>query len=211
MRHSLGAAQRCRLLGLIKFVLLLGIFAGDAWAVETRTFGMEPSPAVIDGKHRQAFDYELGPRDKRRDAVKVFNKTRKPLTLAVYPVNATRKPDGSIGVGLQQGRRGPATWIRMDREEVRLPPKQAAKVGFVVQAPESFPEKKQYLAAIAVEPAHDRAKHGVAVVQRLATVVYVEPTSALDEIASNPLFWIALILLLVVGIFLARVRRRASS
>ncbi len=84
-------------------------------------------------------------------------------------------------------------------------------MGFVVQAPDGFPEKKQYMAAIAVEPARDRAKRGVAVVQRLATVVYVEPTSALEEIASNPLFWIALILLLLVTIFLARVRRKASS
>ncbi len=39
---------------------------------------MEPSPAVVDGRNRQAFDYELGPGDKRRDAVKVFTRPGSP-------------------------------------------------------------------------------------------------------------------------------------
>lgn len=199
-RGAAGTAGR--FVRLAVSVLLLTILAAPAWGLESATFGMEPHPAIVGGNPRQAFHVELRAGGEKRDQLKLFNKTDRPLTLRIYAAEAVEGADGAISVGMEPSSSGPASWLRLDRETIKLGPKQSTTVGFSVRAPRQFPAGDEFIAALAVEPARDPSEPGVAVIQRLATVVWVRPTTALAEIAGNPLVWVALALLIAAAVLL---------
>lgn len=188
------------------------LLPGAAWGLETKTFGMEPYPSTVSGSTRQSYRLELRADQGKRDGVRVFNKSSEPITLRLYPVEAARRGDGSVLVGLSRATTGAGSWIALETEQVTLGPKESKTVAFAVQVPREFPEGNEFLAAIAVEPAPGQASSGVAVVQRLATVVYVERTTILEQVVSSPLTWVALAMLLVVGgaVCLRGAHRRAA-
>lgn len=195
---------------LILALVIVGLGVSRSPAIETATFGAEPSPRVAEGKERQAFHYRLRRRETVEDGIRIFNKTRGRVVLTLYGVDARRQSNGSVSIGLQRGGIQVGSWIHLEDNDLSLDPRSEEVVRFSLRAPGSFPAgKKEYIGAIAIEPVPDPSQPGVAVVQRLAVAVYVEPRAGLADIVANPLAWAAFALLIaVVALFVRRLERR---
>lgn len=183
--------------------LLLLVIGGLLWAtvpavnaIETASFGLAPAG----GQTRTALHEDVAPGGTSRDAVRVWNKTSAPLTLTVSVQRASLDPDGKVELG---GTGGAASWVRVERTELSLGPRESVDVGVVVDAPREMPGGTS-TAAIVVAPAASTSAES-AVVQRVALMVYVQAPSGSGLRAALPWFaWAAVALLVVVASLVLR-------
>jgi hypothetical protein len=168
--------------------------AAPAQAIETSTFGAEPSPKTTSKGARTSYRIALEPNGASDDALRVWNKTDQPLTLKLSAISASVDAAGKVALG---GSAGTASWFSFEPEQVELGPKASSVVRFSVRAPRSL-DGSDVAAAITVEPVASQGA-GVAVVERLATMVYVSTTAGG---ASGGIGWklYALIALSVISI-----------
>jgi len=188
-------------------VACLGL-AVPAGAIETVVFGIEPWPTVVDGQRRQSLHEAVPPGGSKTDAVRLWNKTKRPVTLAVKAVAARREADGSVSLG---GDPTPASWVEVEPSEVTVPAGGQRVVEFTIRAPRDLPETTSTFALLA-EPVVGRDEQP-AVLQRLALMAYVRPgegSSSVADAALGALPWVAGALLVLVLAGLLVVRRRQS-
>lgn len=183
--------------------LLLLVIGGLLWAtvpaanaIETASFGLAPAG----GRTRTALHEDVAPGGRSRDAVRVWNKTNEPLTLTVSVQRASLDADGKVELG---GAGGAAAWVRVERTELSLGPRESVEVGVLVHAPRELPDGTS-TAAIVVAPAASSSAES-AVVQRVALMVYVQAPEGSGLRAALPWFaWAALALLGVVASLVLR-------
>lgn len=143
--------------------------AGPAHAIETRQFGIEPSPRVAGGANRSSITAKAAAGSTHRDAIRVWNKGSRPVTLLISTAPATKEPDGSVRLG---GPSAPLGWVGLESTKVTLAGKAAAVVPVSIRIPRSAREDTalalvvQPIAAAGAEPA---------VLERLAMMVYIQP------------------------------------
>ena len=126
---------------------------------------MEPQPSTS----RTSFRIEVRPGEETTDMLRVWNKTDEPLTLTASATSATVDAKGKVALG---GASGVASWFSFEPEQVQLPPRGSSVVRFSVNPPRTL-DGRDLAAAVTVEPMQSEGS-GVAVVQRLATMVYVK-------------------------------------
>lgn len=141
--------------------------ATPSGAIETGEFGIEP---VASGGPRQSFQEKIRPGRSTKDAVRVFNKSSRPLTIRLWAEQASIEPDGQVRL---DGVSGTARWLRLSLGTVELAPKSERLVPFEVRAPREIGRHTAHMALVAEPVAQEREQ--VAVLQRLAVLVYAEP------------------------------------
>ena len=180
-----------RALALIAVVVGVALWAAaPAQAIETKTFGMEPNPSDT----RTSYRIEVRPGATTTEELRVWNKTDAALTLELSAISASVDAAGKVALG---GASGVGSWFSFDPEQVQLAPKASEVVRFSVSPPRSL-DGSDVAAAVTVEPVATEGG-GVAVVQRLATMVYIDTIAGT---ASGGIDWKipALIVLSVVSI-----------
>ena len=179
--------------------------ASPAAAIETGEFGIEP---VARGAPRQSFHEQLRAGRTTRDAVRVFNKANHPVTVRLWAEQASIDADGQVRLG---GVGGAANWIKIPTSVVELGPKSERSVPFEVRAPRQIPAGTASIALLAEPVAQQPAR--VAVLQRLAVLVYAEPHDGapLRAALGWPLAAAAVLLGLVAAAAAAFARRRGRA
>ena len=164
---STGGRPRAASLFLI--VCLLSI---PAEAAETENFGIDPHPIAVQDQSRRAYDLGLSAGAAVRDAVRVYNKTRKTIRLNVFGADAERSPDGTVGVQtLGATMTGVGTWIRLDKQDVTLKPGASEIIEFSVARPKGAGSG---LGAIVAQEAIPASQQGpIDLVRRIALLVQV--------------------------------------
>lgn len=117
------------------FAAGLPAHAADGSGQSSRvTFGVAPVTAP-GTSGRSSFSYGVSPGGSLTDKVAVLNYSRQPLTLQVYPADATPTQDGTFAVKLRQQRATDAgSWIRLGSPAptVRVPARGASGPGAVL-------------------------------------------------------------------------------
>lgn len=174
-------------------VFALAGLAGPARAIETAAFGLTPAGSQA----RTALHEDVRPGHSKADAVRLFNKTDAPLTLALSVQGASLDAAGHVQLG---GTGGAAGWVRLAKSTVTLAPKASAVIGVVVDAPRTMPAHES-TAAVVAEPV-PAGSSDVAVVQRVALMVYVRtPPGSPLKAALGWAAWVAVLLLAGVVVF----------
>jgi len=167
MRVTTGGRLRAASLFLILCVLSL-----PAEAAETQNFGIDPHPLVVQGKSRRAYDLGVSAGTAVRDAVRVYNKTRKTIRLSVFGADAERSADGTVGVQtLGADMNGVGGWIRLDKQEVTLKPGGSEIIEFFVARPKGAGPGLGAIVAQETAPASQQGS--IDLVQRIALLVQV--------------------------------------
>lgn len=168
-----------------------------AHAIETASFGLAPAG----GQARTALHEDVRPGGRVDDAVRVWNKTDQPVTLAVSVQGASLGADGKVSLG---GTGGASPWVRVGMRSVTVQPRGSVDVPVVVETPRNMPAGTS-TAAVVVEPSNASTSDS-AVVQRLALMVYVQAPSGSPLRAALPwIVWVAVALLAVaVGLVVRR-------
>lgn len=141
--------------------------AGPVAAIETKDLGLEPVRAGEQGG-RQSLRVAITPGSKTKDAVRVWNKTDRPLTVELRATAAKTDADGSVALG---GDAEAASWIDVADERLTLPPRGERVVRITVDAPDELPALET-TAAILVQPVVDRGAPP-AILQRVAVMTYL--------------------------------------
>ncbi|HWC31770.1 MAG TPA: hypothetical protein VG709_01415, partial [Actinomycetota bacterium] len=195
-RRGRAAARPAARLALTVLAVAAFVVAspGSAGALETDRFGVEPYPLFVEGEVRRSFQVSLDPGGTLTDAVRLWNKTRKPVTVRLYGAGV-QVADGQYSVAAYEARdAGAGGWLDPDATEVRLPPNEERIVSFTVSAPPVLPREGQTVALVAESDTGIEAE-GVDVVARLAMLVDVRPEpSGLAGIS----WWVWLAVALIV-------------
>jgi hypothetical protein len=185
---------RLRRLGLAVVGLLLLLAtapAPSAHAIETATFGLAPV-----GMERTALHVSVRPGRHVEDGVRVWNKSSEPITLTLSVQGARIDADGKVVLG---GNGGATSWVQVRRSTVTLPPNEFAAVGVGITAPRNMP-RGEATAAVVAEPAGGAGARDVAVLQRVALMVYVKPPAGSGlRAALGWIGWLAVALVVVAG------------
>lgn len=176
--------------------------ASPAGAVQTDDFGLRPA-----GDSPRAKIEVPASGATVRDAVVVYNRTNRTLSvdLGLVGVSSPQAGQYSIGdVGSDVSKR-----VRLAAPRIELPPGQQANVPVTLTTPRGA-DVPQWAAIVAT--AGDTAQGGLAVRQRLAVLVGFTPTGSLVPLSGGVDWWWLLIVLLVVAVTAAlwyhRRRRR---
>lgn len=167
-----------------------------AHAIETKDVGLEPVPTGDDGG-RQSLRVEIIPGREATDAVRVWNKTDRPLTVDLLATAAKKAGDGSVSLG---GDAAPASWIDVEHGRITLPPKGERVIAITVRPPEALPALET-TAAIMVQPVSDAAAPP-AILQRVAVMTYLSASSLHAPPATGtrlPVWLIVIAVLLAVA------------
>lgn len=164
------------------------------------TGGIEvtPLPAVVDGKQVTAFHVELpgaGPDDVEFLLRNVADGQR---AATVYAARATRSADGSFDVGDA----GSSPYVSYAKRSVTLGKGEQRPQSFRVERPKGKQPSQQVFAAIVVEVGDG------SVIQRAATLVYLDPGRQLPVPLPLLLVAVAGALLALAGAGVALVTRR---
>lgn len=176
--------------------------AGPASAIETASFGLGPAGSA----NRTALHPEVKPGARIDDAVRLWNKTDKPVVVRLQVQGAALDAGGQVSLG---GNGGAAQWISLGQDRVELAPHASVDVPVVLRAPRNMPEGETTAAIVAeAEPAGGSSN--VAVVQRVALMVYASaPEGSPLRASLGWVLWAAAALLLGVAVYATAVRRRA--
>lgn len=175
--------------------------AGAASAIETASFGLEPAGSA----DRTALHPRVKPGAKAEDAVRIWNKTDKPLVVRLQVQGAAIAEGGQVSLG---GNGGAAQWISLGQDRVELAPAASVDVPLVLRAPRNMPEGETTAAIVAeVEPVGGSSN--VAVVQRVALMVYASaPAGSSLRASLGWALWLAAGLLLGVAVYAMALRTR---
>ena len=188
--------NRLRTLALTLTTLGLLAVAGPACAAGTGD--VELVPTATDGGASTAF--RVAPAE---DTVRfeLVNLADAPRTAKLYSASATRSSSGAISVGAV----GSAPWLTLPSEQVELGPREVRAFTVPLQVDE-LTEGRTQLGAVVLEAAQG------SVVVRVATLVTVEPRSALPLPLWAVVVAAGAILLVLAGLLAAwRRRRRAAA
>jgi hypothetical protein len=184
-------------------------FAGrgaPAGAIETTSYGLDVVERTPDG--RLHLELEAGKRTTGQ--VRVWNKQQQPLTLQLSVAPARIGKDGTVSLG---GDGEGVDWVTLSPSRVELAPGADRVVEVRVDAPRKL-QGDDLAVAVQVEPAASATGEQPAVVQRLALTTYLEPDEGNLIASLGPFPWIALAVLVVVGLLAARAglgRRRRTG
>ena len=192
--------------------LVLAVGSGPAGAIETQQFGFEPYPLFDGDEVRRSFDVALAPGGSATDAIRVWNKTRRPVEVRLYGA-AVDVVEGKYQVAPYEARgRGAGGWVVPDQGVVRLEPGEDRVVEFTVHVPPVLGEGEP-VAALVAESDTGQSSGGVDVVARLAMLVRVGPA---DSLFGGFSWWILVaaalaLLTAVAGVVLRRRARGAEA
>jgi hypothetical protein len=165
------------------------VWAGPAGAIETAQFGLNPSGAGT----RTALHEDVRPGHHVNDSVVVWNKTDSPIDVVLGVSSASIGKDGKPTLG---GAGGAAKWVHLGATTVHLAPKARAGVPVRIDAPRVLPAGTS-LAAVTAEAAPG-ANHQIAVVERVAIMVYVQaPKGSSLRATLGWILWVAVVLLVL--------------
>lgn len=135
------------------------------------TFGIRAGhlgQTTLPGDH---FTYDLTAGSGVRDAVVLHNYSDEPLTLRLYGADVRAAPGGALAPTQATDRMTEVgAWLRMDRDEVTIPPRDQVRTGFEVEVPVGTVPSDYLGAVVATLPARPSAG-GVAVETRAARLV----------------------------------------
>jgi hypothetical protein len=141
-------------------------------ASENETFGITAFPERVGGVIRRTFAIPLDRGAVYEDAVRVYNRTDRPVNLWIYASDARAAIDGTISVALRGSPvAGLASWITLDRSSAALAPREAVVVHFRVHVRSANPSPD--LAAIVAENAAASSRPGLS--RRLDVIVRTAP------------------------------------
>lgn len=183
MNRSRGRRVAAALAAVAAFGLTMA-GAGPAHAIETRQFGLEPSPRVAGGVNRSSITVTAKAGATHHDAIRVWNKTSRPVTLIISAAPATREDDGSVHLG---GASEPPGWVSIKNTAVTLAGKADAVVPVAVRIPRSA--RADTALALVVRPEAAPGSEP-AVLERVAMMVYIEPSGVAAPAAGAP-GWLA--------------------
>ena len=204
VRHLRPVAWGAAALAGLAFVVV-GV-AGPASAIETASFGLAPAGSA----QRTALHEDVRPGRKVDDAVRIWNKTDRPVVVRLSVQGAAIDGAGQVSLG---GNGGAAGWVSLGSERVSLAPKASVDVPVVLRAPRTMP-KGESTAAIVAEAEQPAGSANVAVVQRVALMVYAKaPAGSPREASLGWALWAALGLLAAALAVMAVVwtRRRSAA
>lgn len=192
-------------------VAAVGAAGAGAGAIETSTFGIAPAVAVAGAEHGGHLRLGMRPGETATTRLRVWNKTDRPLTLALGVMPASVKADGTPSLG---GDRTPVGWVRVTDAPVRLAGREARVVDVRVHAPDPLPAGIHTVAVLAQVQGAGAAP---AVLERVGVVMELArapgaPSRAVS-VAGVPL-WLAVLALAFLGGaagMLVRHRRRISA
>ena len=191
MRRAWAAA----LAALAALASVAALAPRPAAAIETASFGLTPARSAT---ARTSLHERVRPGATATDAVRVFNKTAQPLTLALSVSGASLGDDGQVRLG---GTGGAARWVHLGTSTVTLPPNGSTTVALSIRAPRTMPAGES-TAAVVAEPAPGSAQADVAVLQRVALMVYVRaPEGSSLRAALGWVAWVAAVLLAGVLVY----------
>jgi hypothetical protein len=178
------------------------LVSAPAQAVQTTTWGLIAAPV---GGHQRTSLSHPADGSKVRDAVVVYNRTARPITVHLY-VLATDYAHGVYQFGRPDT--GLAAGTKVGANTVNLGPYQRVRVPVTIQMPRGV--KSTALAGIGAEAA--AVNDGdVSIMQQLVVLVKANPGShVLPPLAKDLFPWavIAIAILLVTAVLVERERRR---
>lgn len=177
---------RAALTGLAVSLTAL-VVATPAGAAGTGGIEVTPLPAVVDGEQVTAFRVELPGSGEDEVPFLLRNVEDGERSATVYAARASRSPDGSYAVGDA----GSSPYVSYERREVTLAEGEQREESFVLRRPEGDSPSGEQYAAIVIEVGNG------SVVQRAATLVYIDPGTAL------PVSLPVLVVLVAVALALA--------
>jgi hypothetical protein len=175
--------RRKILRSVLPVLLFLGIFTALSparAAADEPQFGIRPANPSADGAASGYFTLKAQPGDTLKDAVVIANPGTVPITVALYPVDATSgQGGGAVYMGSTDPRTGVGAWITLEATTVAVAPQKQETVPFTLTVPQGS-RAGQYLGGIAIQldrganPATQQAgSFGVTTVTRALTAVLV--------------------------------------
>jgi len=147
--------------------LILVSMAPPAGAIETADFGMAPASREEAGG---ALRLEVPAGGETERALRVWNKTKRPLVVQLQAVSAERGPDGTAVLG---GDSPSVGWVTLSPPSVSIPAGGEARVTVRVAVPAGIGPGAHTFAVVA-EPEPPAGQPAPAVVSRLAVAGYLE-------------------------------------
>ena len=186
-------SRTARLLAVLLSTLALCVAAPTGTAGAAGTGDVELIPTSPDGEARTSFRVTRGEDSIRFELV---NLSDQPRTARLYAANAQRSEGGGIAVGQD----GSAPWLQLAFTTVELAPNESREYTAPLDVT-ALPAGEEQLGAVVLE-----AQQG-SVTVRVATLVTVEPRSALPLPTWAVALAVGAILVVLFGLLLARRRR----
>ena len=186
-----------RLLAVLLSAAALCLTAPAGVASAAGTGDVELIPSSPDGEARTSFRIARGEDSIRFELV---NLADEPRTARLYAAGAQRSEGGGIAVGQD----GSAPWLDLALMTVELAPNESREFTAPLELSE-LPAGKEQLGAVVLE-----AQQG-SVTVRVATLVTVEPRSALPLPAWAVALAVGAIVVVLFGLLLARRRRKKDD
>lgn len=163
-RRSLGRAAATG----VMVALILVSMAPPAGAIETADFGMAPASREEAGGALR-LEVPAGGGETER-ALRVWNKTKRPLVVQLQLVAAERGPDGTAVLGGDSPSIG---WVTLSPPSVSIPARGESRVTVRIAVPADIGPGTHTFAVVA-EPEPPAGQPAPAVVSRLAVAGYLE-------------------------------------
>ena len=186
-----------RLLAVLLAAVALTLAAPAGIAGAAGTGDVELIPSSPDGETRTSFRVTRG---DDRIRFELVNLADEPRTARLYAASAQRSEGGGIAVGQD----GSAPWLQLGLLTVNLAPNESREFTAPLDVT-ALPEGKEQLGAVVLE-----AQQG-SVTVRVATLVTVEPRSALPLPTWAVAIAVAAILIVLFGLVVARRRRKKDG
>lgn len=180
-------------------VLLACLSGGAARAAGTGGIEVTPLPALVDGEQVTAFHVELPGRGSTEVPFLLRNVENGERTASVYAADVTRAENGTFDVSDA----GSSRYVSYEQRTFSLAAGEQRRETFTLERPNAASPPGETFAAIVVEVSNG------SVVQRAATLVYVNPGTRLPL----PLLivLVALVLVVLVAATITVYARRARA
>lgn len=191
--------QRRAVAVLAVAVVLACLCGGAARAAGTGGIEVTPLPAIVDGEQVTAFHVELPGRGSKEIPFLLRNVENGERTASVYAADVTRAENGAFDVSDA----GSSPYVRYEQRTVTLAPGEQRRETFALERPNAASPSEETFGAIVVEVSNG------SVVQRAATLVYVNPGTRLPL----PLLivLVALLLIAVTAVTITVYARRSRA
>lgn len=177
------------------------LMTGPARGAGTGGIEVTPLPAMVDGEQVTAFRVELPAYGSKEVSFLLRNVEEGERTARLYAARATQSADGSFDVGDP----GSSAVVSYPTQVVTLAEGEQRVERFTVERPEGDQPSELTYSAIVVEVSNG------AIVQRAATLVYVQPGRQLPAPLPVLIVLVAAALIGAVAVGLALVARRRRS
>ncbi|MEU1596975.1 DUF916 domain-containing protein [Streptomyces sp. NPDC005708] len=128
---------RTAVLALLTACAITGLSVGSARAADGDVTWTVRTAANGYGDDRSSFAYDLNPGGQIKDAMVVANRSKAPLTLAVYAADGFTTGTGQLDLLTKDKKSiGIGAWVHAGRERVVIPPGKSAQVPFTVTVPD---------------------------------------------------------------------------